>query len=318
MKIKPPGFRVRSSYSIAFSPDGEHLATVGREVVLWSVSRRKRLRSNSMLKHPSNVAFSPDGLCFCIKSTAGEILTCVTASADPLARFIPDFHDEGPGVLYFGEHRIVDGSWAGEIRVRPSGDLRPHVIWSAEQTQVNSVLRAADGDAWAFAVCPKHGHPEFERGADSIFVSPSPDPAAFVPLQRQWSMLRSAALSPTGKRLAVRFGAKEHFVEVVDTRSSQVLATAVATQGGTDWSMCWSPGGEHLILVERGGFSFRRASDLREVGWLPTEYPSSVAFSPGAHLIALGDWSNGFVMPWPALLSELRLRDHSVLSTGAV
>jgi WD40 repeat protein len=318
MKVKAPGFRVRSSYSVAFSPDGEHLAIVGREVVLWSVSQRKRLRSNSMLKHPSDVAFSPSGQSFCIKNTAGEILTCETASADPVARFIPEFPDEGSGVVYDSESRIVDGSWAGDIRIRSAEDLRPHVVWRAERTMVSSVLRARNGDAWAFAICPKHGHPEFESGADCILVSPSPDPDRLVPLQRQWSQLRGAVLSPSGEQIAVRFGAKEHFVEVVDTRSAKTRAIAAATQGGTNGSMCWSPDGEYLILVERCGFSFRRASNLQEVGWLPCEYPSSVAFSPAAHLIALGDWSNGLVLPWPASLSEFKPRDQPVLGPGAV
>ena len=313
MKIKAPGFRIRSSHSVAFSPDGEHLATIGRDVVLWSVSSRKRLRSNSMLKHPQDVAFSPSGRSFCIKNTLGEILTCETASADPVERFIPEQQDEGPRPVYYGEDHLIDGSWSGQVRVRHIDSLAPHVVWSAEQTMVTEVLRSSAGTLWAFAVSAKHGHPEFESGADRIFTSTAPETGFLVSLPRRWSLLRSAALSPSGEYVAVRFDAGEHIVEMVDARSSETLATTTAIPGGTGWRMHWSPEGDYLILIERGGFSFRSASDLQEVGWLPSEFASDVAFSPSGQLVALGDWSNGFVAPWPALLTELGPRTTGIV-----
>lgn len=308
MKIKAPGFRVGPSYSLAFSPDGQYLAAVGRSVVLWSVSRRERLRSNSVLKDPAFVAFSPTGTSLAIKNTVGEIVVCETATADPMARYVPGKVDEGPGPVFYRNDLMIDASWSGEIRVRSTADLTPRVLWSASNVMVEDVMCAVGGRPWAFTVSRKHGDAEVGSPADFVLLNDDPELAGFVKLQPAWQVLRSAALSPSGEHLAVRFGAKEHFVEIVEVRTSKKLSTAEIGQGGTGWRMCWSPESTHVVLVERSGFSFRAAHDLREVAWLPSEYPADVAFSPAGNLIALGGWKNGIVAPWPAVLDQLQPR----------
>lgn len=48
-------------YEVAFSPDGQLLAVIGRDVVLWDFPRgEKRFRVHP-LSHPSHVAFSRSG-----------------------------------------------------------------------------------------------------------------------------------------------------------------------------------------------------------------------------------------------------------------
>ena len=308
MKIKAPGFRVGPAYSLAFSPDGECVAAVGRSVVLWSVSRRERLRSISMLKDPSTVAFSPTGTRVAIQNTVGEILLCDTATADPIARYVPEGVDEGPGPLFYRSDLMIDASWSGEIRERSTTDLTPRVLWSAPHVMVEDVMCSADGHQWAFTVSSKQVDSQRGSSADFVLFSDDPEASGFVKLQPTWQVLRSTAISSSGEHLAVRSGAKEHFVQIVEVRTSKKTSMAEVSQGGTGWRMCWSPESTYLVLVERSGFSFRTAHDLQEVAWLPSEYPADVTFSPAGNLIALGGWKNGIVAPWPAVLEELQPR----------
>lgn len=274
-------------------------------MVIWSVVKRKRLRSNRMLSHPSAVTFSPDGESFLIKSTRGEMLLCDTATADPLSRFVPRGHDEGAAPVFANTDRIIDGSWSGEIRARDVTHLTPQVLWSDAHRMVTQVMHSSD--RWVYVVNATVTHPCHERGAalDQLLIAEGPDSSSLRVLERQWPMLRSAALSPNGDRVAVRYGGPHERVEIVSLDSGLVVAAASTIAGGTGHRLSWSLDGRILVLVEKAGFSLRDANDLAEVGRVASEYPAHVSFSRDGQLVAFGDWSNGFVRSWPAMLSEL-------------
>jgi len=68
MRIRAPGFRIQSSYDVSFSDCGRYLATAGRRVTVWDVAARVVLHRNSLLRHPSTVAFAPDGTSYVVKA----------------------------------------------------------------------------------------------------------------------------------------------------------------------------------------------------------------------------------------------------------
>ena len=294
---------------MAFSADGALLAAVGqRFVALWSVPQKRRLHSISLLRHPADVAFSPSGAALAIKNTLGELVTCEPATGHPIARFLPEDRDEGSGVAFLSDDIIIDGSWHGAIRSRATSSLVPETLWRGDHVMVSQVLHSGDRDRWAFVIETQHDHPEFSRGADHIFLSAAPTSKKFSSLSLRWPFLKDAALAPAGDRIAVRFGAKEPMLQLVETGTGKRLAQVPVTQGGTGCALAWSPDATHLCLVEARGFSFRCSDDLREVGWLPSAFASAVAFAPSRSLIALGDWQAGLVAEWPAVLEQLTPR----------
>jgi hypothetical protein len=310
MQLRAPGFRIRSSsYQLAFSPGGDCLAVVGRDVALWSVPKRARLRSARLLSHPASVAFAPSGSVFAVKNTGGEILLCQTATAATLSRFVPDRHDEGANLMFLSESTLLDASWAGEVRVREASNLTPRIVYSAPHSMVTRVSRSRGEGLYACVVEAIHTHPEFEAGADHVLISARPEAGDFAPVGASRRFLRTAALAPSGRTLALRYGTPEHTLAIVDVATGRVAASTAVTQGGTGWALEWSGDGRYVALVESGGFSFRDAETLREVGWLPSPYPSAVDFAPDRGLVALGDWEGGAVAPWPGLLQHLSPRD---------
>jgi hypothetical protein len=138
---------------------------------------------------------------------------------------------------------------------------------------VTAVLRAPS--LWAFVVKATVDHPDraSDAGADRIFLSRSLDEGSFAALGRRWHSIHSAALSPTGERIAVRSGTKQRILEVIDVASARIAAAGMSEFGGSGSELAWTPDGGSLMLVERKGFSFRDAADLREIGWLPTTRP---------------------------------------------
>ena len=157
MRIKAPGFRLGCAIEVGFSPDGQHLAAVGRDTVLWSVAKRHRLRSTRLLRHPSATTFSPDGTQLLVKSTSGDLHLCETATGDPLWHYRSSDHDEGPGALFAAPQIIADASWNGSIVLRDLSRTSVTSVWHEEHTMIGSLTRAHD--RWAFTTRRKHGHP---------------------------------------------------------------------------------------------------------------------------------------------------------------
>jgi WD40 repeat protein len=302
-RIAPPGFRVGLSFNAAFTHDGQRLAVVTpRTVSIWDVPKRRKAIAFSVLKDPSHVAFSPDGQVLVVKNTFGEFVSLESRTGAVIARFTPDHRDEGSGLVFHDAAHIVDGSWRGEIRIRRSDRLVPRILWAEADTMVPDVMRAPSIGLVA-AVRAKHNHPDFEAGGDRLLLSRNTTDLEFVELPARLRFTRDYAVSDHSKCIAVR---AQRNINVLDIPSCRVVTSSKSTTGGTGGGLCWSPDGSHLVVAEDKGFSIRAAADLEKVGWLPSEYPADITFSPLETFVVLADWKDGRVLPWPGLFKGLR------------
>ncbi len=110
--MKP--LRIGTSYSVAFSPDGLSLATLGRDVSVWDLGARTKSWRVHPLSNPGDVAFSPNGRRLAVKNTAGVIVVLNAQDGS----VVVDFHNvndgEGSNVAFSSDGRLlVDGSWSG-------------------------------------------------------------------------------------------------------------------------------------------------------------------------------------------------------------
>lgn len=304
MRITAPSFRLRTAYHVAFSPDSRLVAAVGRDVVWWSVPERRRLGSSRVPSNPSAAAFTSDGRTLVVKNTTGEFLTCDTATGDTLARYAPRGRDEGADPVIAPDGWIVDGSWNGVIRRRDVASLTPTEVWRDDRTMVIGVL--CGGNTWAFVLRTRVGtsQPDGSPLNGRILLSRAPLQGQFDEMERRWAHLRSAALSPLGDRLAVRSGATDPVVEIVDVRSGASLASSTSSFGGTGFDLAWSPDGQYMVLIEDRAFSIRETDTLREIRLVNSEHPASAAFSPDGRLLALGSWSDGIVTSLASVLAS--------------
>ena len=101
---------LKVSYEVAFSPDGQLLAVIGRDVVLWDFPRgEKRFRVHP-LSHPSHVAFSRSGDRLAVKNTAGRIVILDPATGQVAVDFGNKRDGEGCGPVF----SPCDATWLTE------------------------------------------------------------------------------------------------------------------------------------------------------------------------------------------------------------
>ena len=302
MRIRAPGFRVYSSYDVAFSDCGRFLATVGRRVTIWDVATRVALHRNGLVRHPSSVAFAPDSTSYVIKATSGELLVCSTAHGDPISRYRPRPPAEGPRATFSADGRhVLDGSWDGRIALRRVEGLRELFAETFPQTMVVDATQSRDRAVWAFAIAPKHDHPTQTSGGWVELRRWRWQPIVGLHAPRGLDNLNRAQLSPDGTRIACVHGF--FAVTIFDLATGREIATAALSRGGTGQDLAWSPDGRVLGVVQDRCFTFLATATLGEIARVADEYPSAVDFGPDGRLVALGSWDKGQVIPLADLLA---------------
>jgi WD40 repeat protein len=310
--------KIGTSFVVAFSPDGNSVAALGRNVVVWDLLTRKRKFSIHPFSHPSHVAFSPDGGLMAVKNTSGHIVIIDADSGNVVTDFASSKDGEGVPVLFAPEGDVVvDASWGGVLFVRAVNDGK--TIYR-EQIEDKFSNFSSDGKNTFFYTISKLPPSDTE---------PPPPKKIY---RRQWpfsqhqpeelpitrSSINALAISPSGSKLAVM--SKD--LEIVDLSIMQVVS---AKPVEAKWSLAWSPCEKLLACAERNAdavayynspdftpefppptfgpdkLMFYNSAELTPMYEIPVDYASDVAFSPDGSHIAVGCWGNGLVLPRSAL-----------------
>lgn len=290
--------KIRSSYAVTFSPHGDLLATLARDVSVWNLTRRLKIVRAHPFSHPSYSVFSPNGACLAIKCTAGLIVVIDPLSGDTVVAFGNHEDGEGSNLLYSscGDY-IIDGTWDGRLNVRRAASGLPEFVREFRGTMVQAVHRSADGRRWVIAHACKATtenrppNPDYFslwewpfRDADSRRLSPG------IPF------VRSSALSPDGQFLAVVHGAPAETLSVLRINDRAEAISVPIRVGGTGSALSWSTDGQMIGSVQDGKVVFYSWPSLGVQHTLDVQYPSDVAFSPRSGRIAIGSWKSGCVI----------------------
>lgn len=113
--------RLRTTWHLSFTPDGERIIALARNLVMWDVSAAKRLHVAKPLSNMSSVAFSRSGDCLAVKNTSGQIAVLAASDLSVRAGPVDDGHGEGSAILAGVEpDTFVVPSWSGHVSLRSS------------------------------------------------------------------------------------------------------------------------------------------------------------------------------------------------------
>jgi WD40 repeat protein len=297
---------LKASYEVAFSPDGQLLIAIGRDVVLWDFPRGEKRSRVHPLSHPSHVAFSRSGDRLAVKNTAGWIVILEPATGQVAVDFGNKRDGEGCGPVFSPCDRyLVDGTWGGGLLVRDA--VSGKVVFEARRAgeMIRGIGCNMDGNLWIVCHAPKattHDKPP----ADCYFsrLSWPFDGGEAVVLPTRLPFVRSFAVAPNGRNIAVVYGAPPTTLVVVGVERGDVVACLDVTIGGGGGPLRWSPDGTLLGSVQDGRIIFYSCETWEELGMYSVEYASSVAFSPDGDLVAVGSRASGTVLHLAEILSS--------------
>jgi hypothetical protein len=296
-------WKIGTSNTVAFSRDGQLLATLGRYVFVWNVALKSKAVRSHPFAHPSDAAFSPDQRHLAVKSTSGQIVIIDAQSGQTVVDFKNTADGEGSNLQYSscGEY-IVDGSWSGRLAVRRAGSGAHEFVQEFGGEMIRSVHSSWDGMRWIIAHGCKAISDDRPPPPDYFSVWDWPfRPGGHRVLPERVAFARSSSFSPDGTLLAVVHGAPPDMVSVFQLSNGTCVGAMSIQSGGTGHALSWSADGRLIGSVQDQTVVFYAWPSLARMHELSLAYASDVAFSPCGDVLALGSWQVGWVLPADAL-----------------
>ncbi len=327
-------------FSVAFSPDGRHLASGGRDstIRMWDVVTGKVVRT--LQGHTDSVTcvvFHPDGRQLASASEDGTIKLWDAAS---------------------GRERLTLKGHAGEvlwIRFSPDGRYLasaslegPIKLWDAASGQERLTLKGHSGEVWSVAFSPDGRQLASAGGDETIKLWDVATGRERLTLKGHNGGVRSVAFSPEGKRLvsagedrSLRLWSVESGEELMTLRGhldevahavfspdGSRLASAsfdgtvklwdatldpqrIVLSGHTDAVNCvaFHPRGRYLASASRDRtvrvWDLHTTQQRHLLGGHPS-FVHAVAFDPRGRHLASGSW-NQIILVWDAASGAQRL-----------
>lgn len=288
---------IKASFDTRFSPNGERLASLSKDLVLWSSPDIKKLWRARPLAHPAHVAFSPDSSLLAVKSTSGHRRLIASTSGGIVSELNNHSRGEGGNILFADDgSSIIDGSWSGWHSVL---NLDGEVLFEEQfaNEMVIGVLRHPTGRIWF-----RHQRrgPDLHDGKSAQRLLGRSQPFShgdFQQISIELNSYQDATFSPDGQVLAILSGHSPNVLSAYGFPTMQLVKKVELPETfRLGCRVRYSPVGDVIAVISSTLLVLLSAKDLTIEAELPMPFGCSIDFSPTGSLLAVGSWGEGEVI----------------------
>jgi WD40 repeat protein len=303
-RTQSPAIKLKTAHEIAFTAAEDRVAFFGgRDVNVLSIPSFTPMFAVRPIAHPSHIDFSPDGSLLVVKSTAGRTVILDAHTGRVLRAFRSQKEGEGSAALFTSCGRyVVSVSWDGLLTVRDSANTEM-VFSQPNDGRISSELSVpCDRRFFVYSIGYRPSSDSQPPRPETVVIRQWPIRAdECQELPQRWSFISALQVSPSGRLLAVIYGAPPETMDIYDIEQSRVIARRAVRFGGTGCSIAWSPDERVLVINGDHRCLVLEMPKLRVRYEFALRYCCHVGFSPTSRFLALGSWSSSFIVPFDHL-----------------
>ncbi|MGZ8900718.1 MAG: WD40 repeat domain-containing protein [Limisphaerales bacterium] len=301
-----PVVKLKTAHQIAFTTAEDRVAFFGdRYVSVQSVPSFQPIFAVRPIANPSDIDFSPDGSRLVVKGTSGHTIILDVQTGLVLSDFRNQKEGPGSAALFTSCSRyVVSVSWNGLLTVRDSATTEMVFSQLYEGGMLNDLSVPRDRRFFVYSVGYRASSDSEEPPPEAVVLRRWPMRAGDCrELPQRWSFIDALQVSPSGRLLAVIYGAPPETLEIYDIEQTRVIARRDVQFGGTGCSIGWSPDEQLLAINGNHRCYVLEMPKLSVRHEFPLQYCCHVGFSPLSRFLALGSWRESFIVPLDHLAS---------------
>jgi WD40 repeat protein len=279
--------RLGSSYACRFASDEGRIVLAGTDARLYENYGSRRLARSRPLPNLHSLATSPDQSVVVVKNGDGALALLDPASLEKVSECGSKGYEPGCSPLVSACSKfVIDGTHKGRLTVRDARnlDLVQEEVFQGAMIWALSLCR--DGSMLSIA---------HQRRAENAQIEIRERPftqSISRRLSRTYTFPTACALSPDGSLVAIQstLPTSDFALEVLDTKTSEVVAVCRFPIFGTNSAVSWAPDGSILACIQKEKVVLYRPTTLTALLELEVSYPCDLAFSPDGKTLAIGSW----------------------------
>jgi hypothetical protein len=283
-------------YNIAFSSDENKIVTISRDVFLWDLITKKKIKSKHVLSNPCQILIDRSSEYIYIKNTSG-IISRINFDLSMMNTF-NQIKIEGPNMIQNRENNtIINSDWNGNIYFLDKENLEISNPCNLGNTMITHLQDLGNKFGFAFLVTPKWVDDNKSMEKPYIIISDW-KMENMQKVQFNYNEIKYFSIDMESMKILVRVRKddRDFYIELLNLSNTSILFSKKLDVEYSGNACEINSKYNNFCYLDKDKIVIHELTSLRIIKEVMLNYPSSLTLSPSGKYLGIGGWENSKII----------------------